>query len=184
MVTHEAVSGPNGDARVKAGGKEYTPEEISAIILREMKADAEAYLGEPVTDAVITVPAYFNDAQRQATREAGEIAGLTCSGSSTSRPPPPSPTVSSRRAPAIARLRSRRRHLRRVGHRARRGVFEVRDTATPAWRRRLRRPIVDWMLAEFQRIEEIDFGRTRSRCTAPRGRRAGKARALGEDLVR
>jgi molecular chaperone DnaK len=76
IVPYEVVRGPNGDARVKAGDKEYAPPEISAMILQKLKQDAEAYLGEPVTDAVITVPAYFNNAQREATKDAGKIAGL------------------------------------------------------------------------------------------------------------
>jgi molecular chaperone DnaK len=76
IVPYEVVKGPNGDARVKAGGKEYAPPEISAMILQKLKADAEAYLGEPVADAVVTVPAYFNNAQREATKDAGKIAGL------------------------------------------------------------------------------------------------------------
>jgi molecular chaperone DnaK len=76
IVPYEVVQGPNGDVRVKAGGKEYAPPEISAMILQKLKTDAEAYLGEPVTDAVITVPAYFNNAQREATKDAGKIAGL------------------------------------------------------------------------------------------------------------
>src|SRR5882724_1071477 len=76
IVPYEVVKGPNGDARVKAGGKEYAPPEISAMILQKLKADAEAYLGESVTDAVVTVPAYFNNAQREATKDAGKIAGL------------------------------------------------------------------------------------------------------------
>src|SRR6266581_267236 len=76
IVPYEVVKGPNGDARVKAGGKEYAPPEISAMILQKLKADAEAYVGEPVVDAVITVPAYFNNAQREATKDAGKIAGL------------------------------------------------------------------------------------------------------------
>jgi molecular chaperone DnaK len=76
IVPYEVVEGPNGDVRVKAGGKEYAPPEISAMILQKLKADAEAYLGETVTDAVITVPAYFNNAQREATKDAGKIAGL------------------------------------------------------------------------------------------------------------
>jgi molecular chaperone DnaK len=76
IVPYEVVKGEGGDVRVKAGGKEYAPPEISAMILQKLKADAEAYLGETVTDAVITVPAYFNNAQREATKDAGKIAGL------------------------------------------------------------------------------------------------------------
>src|SRR5437667_95716 len=76
IVPYKVVSGPNGDARVEAGGKQYSPPEISAMILAKIKADAEAYLGESVDGAVITVPAYFNDDQRQATKDAGKIAGL------------------------------------------------------------------------------------------------------------
>src|SRR5664279_1764597 len=67
---------PNADVRVNADGKQYAPPEISAMILQKLKTDAEAYLGEPVSDAVITVPAYFNNAQREATKDAGKIAGL------------------------------------------------------------------------------------------------------------
>src|SRR5918912_203092 len=76
IVPYKVVAGPNGDARVEAGGKQYSPPEISAMILAKLKADAEAYLGETVDSAVITVPAYFNDNQRQATKDAGRIAGL------------------------------------------------------------------------------------------------------------
>ena len=78
MVSYKVVAGKAGDARVQTpiNGKEWTPQEISAMILGKLKSDAEAYLGEPVTQAVITVPAYFNDSQRQATKDAGRIAGL------------------------------------------------------------------------------------------------------------
>jgi molecular chaperone DnaK len=76
MVPYKVVKAPNGDAWVEVQGKAYSPPEISAMILQKLKADAEAYLGERVTQAVITVPAYFNDAQRQATKDAGRIAGL------------------------------------------------------------------------------------------------------------
>jgi len=76
-VPYKVVKGKNGTPRVEINKKEYTPQEISAIVLQKMKQTAEDYLGEKVTEAVITVPAYFNDAQRQATKEAGEIAGLT-----------------------------------------------------------------------------------------------------------
>jgi len=78
MVSYQVVEGPAGDARVKipVNGREYTPQEISAMILGKLKADAEAYLGEGVTQAVVTVPAYFNDSQRQATKDAGKVAGL------------------------------------------------------------------------------------------------------------
>ncbi len=75
-VPYKVAKAPNGDVRVVLGGREYSPPEISAMILAKMKADAEAYLGETVTQAVITVPAYFNDAQRNATKDAGKIAGL------------------------------------------------------------------------------------------------------------
>ncbi|MGZ3675516.1 MAG: Hsp70 family protein, partial [Ktedonobacterales bacterium] len=76
LVPYKVVRAPNGDAWVEAGGKQYSPPEISAMILQKLRADAEAYLGEKVSEAVITVPAYFNDAQRQATKDAGRIAGL------------------------------------------------------------------------------------------------------------
>ena len=76
LVPYKIVKGPNGDAWVNAGGKDYSPSQVSAFILQKMKETAEAYLGETVTQAVITVPAYFNDAQRQATKDAGQIAGL------------------------------------------------------------------------------------------------------------
>jgi molecular chaperone DnaK len=75
-LPYKIVEAPNGDARVVMGGREYSPPEISAMVLQKLKADAEAYLGEKVTEAVITVPAYFNDSQRQATKDAGTIAGL------------------------------------------------------------------------------------------------------------
>jgi molecular chaperone DnaK len=76
MVPYKVVAGKDGRVEVEIQGKRYTPEQISAMILQKLKTDAEAYLGEKVTDAVITVPAYFNDSQRQATKNAGEIAGL------------------------------------------------------------------------------------------------------------
>jgi len=75
-LPYKIVEAANGDAKVVMGGKEYTPPEISAMILQKLKIDAEAYLGDKVTDAVITVPAYFNDSQRQATKDAGTIAGM------------------------------------------------------------------------------------------------------------
>jgi len=76
LVPYDIVKGPNGDAWVQAGGEDYSPSQVSAFTLQKMKETAESYLGETVTQAVITVPAYFNDAQRQATKDAGRIAGL------------------------------------------------------------------------------------------------------------
>src|ERR687895_252097 len=76
MVPYSVAAAPNGDVRVKIVDKEYAPPEISGMILQKLKQAAEEYLGQPVTKAVITVPAYFNDAQRQATKDAGQIAGL------------------------------------------------------------------------------------------------------------
>ena len=75
-VPYKVVKGDNNTARIKIDDREYTPQELSAIILQKMKKTAEDHLGSKVTEAVITVPAYFNDSQRQATKEAGEIAGL------------------------------------------------------------------------------------------------------------
>ena len=72
----EIVDSPNGDARVRVQGRSYSPPELSGIVLQRLKAAAEDFLGEPVTDAIITVPAYFDDTQRQATKDAGKIAGL------------------------------------------------------------------------------------------------------------
>jgi molecular chaperone DnaK len=76
LVPYRMAGAPNGDVRVVLGGKDHSPQEISAMVLQKIKADAEAYLGEPITQVVITVPAYFNDSQRQATKDAGKIAGL------------------------------------------------------------------------------------------------------------
>jgi len=75
-LPYKVTEAKNGDCHVILGGKEYSPQEVSAMILQKLKADAEAYLGEKVSEAVITVPAYFNDSQRQATKDAGTIAGL------------------------------------------------------------------------------------------------------------
>ena len=92
-VSYKVQKGKDGRAVVDIDGKDYTPEEISAMVLQKLKADAEKQLGAPITQAVITVPAYFNDAQRQATKDAGKIAGA----SSTSRRRPLWPTALTRR---------------------------------------------------------------------------------------
>src|SRR5512139_3093079 len=76
MVPYKVVRSGNGDARLQAGGQEWAPPQISAMVLQKLKQAAEEYLGQPVVKAVITVPAYFNDSQRQATKDAGQIAGL------------------------------------------------------------------------------------------------------------
>ncbi len=121
MVPYKIVKADNGDAWVDAHGKKMAPPEISARILMKMKKTAEDFLGEPVTEAVVTVPAYFNDSQRQATKDAGRIAGLDVKR-----------IINEPTAAALAygldkggrgsqdrRVRPRRRHLRRVDHRDR-----------------------------------------------------------------
>ena len=142
IVPYEVVKGPNDDARVKAEGTEFAPPEISAMILQKLKADAEAYLGEPVTDAVVTVPAYFNNAQREATKDAGKIAGLNVLR-----------IINEPTAAALAygldkegprahdsRLRPRRRDVRRLRARARRGRLprQGHERRQPPRRRQLR----------------------------------------------
>ena len=122
IVPYKVVAGPNGDVRVDVRGEQYSPPEISAMILQKLKADAEAKLGETVDSAVITVPAYFNDDQRQATKDAGKIAGLEVKRIINE------PTAAAlaygldkeERRPDDPRLRPRRRHLRRLGARDRR----------------------------------------------------------------
>jgi molecular chaperone DnaK (HSP70) len=76
MVPYKIVKGPNGDAWVEVKGKQYSPSEVGAFVLTKMKEAAESHLGRKVSSAVVTVPAYFNDSQRQATKDAGKIAGL------------------------------------------------------------------------------------------------------------
>ena len=121
MVPYQVVRASNGDARVNAQGKEYSPPEISAMILQKLKQAAEEYLGQPVSKAVITVPAYFNDAQRQATKDAGQIAGLEVDahrqradrGGARLRP-------RQEEGRDHRRLRLRRRHVRHLDPRSRR----------------------------------------------------------------
>ncbi len=93
QVPYKVEKAGNGDVRIDAEGKQYSPPEISAMTLQKLKKAAEDYLGQTVTQAVITVPAYFNDAQRQATKDAGKIAGLKFCVSSMNRQPPRLPTV-------------------------------------------------------------------------------------------
>jgi molecular chaperone DnaK len=164
IVPYAVVAGPNGDVRVEAGGKQYSPPEISAMILQKLKADAEAKLGEPVTDAVITVPAYFNDAQRQATKDAGRIAGLN--------------VLRIINEPTAASLAY---GLDKEGERVvlvfdlgggtfdvsvlelAEGVFEVKSTSgdNHLGGDNFDKAIVDWMVAEFKRDQGIDLASDR-----------------------
>src|SRR5712664_4337057 len=166
MVPYKVEEGPNGMvvARLPAAGKTFTPEEISSMILQKMKADAEAYLGEPVTEAVITVPAYFNDAQRTATKNAGEIAGLKVLR-----------IINEPTAAALAYGLDKKKNetilvfdlgggtfdvsILDVGD----GVFEVRSTSgdTHLGGDDFDKRIVDWVAAEFQRDQGIDLRKDR-----------------------
>ncbi len=142
MVPYEVVGGSSDYVKVKAAGKEYTPPEISALILRKLKEAAESYLGHKVRKAVITVPAYFNDSQRQATKDAGQIAGLEVAriiNEPTAGRPGLRPRQEEEREDR--RLRPRRRHVRHLGPRRRRrrlrGPLDQRRH--PPGRRRLGR---------------------------------------------
>ena len=161
IVPFEVVSGPNGDARVKAGGKEYAPPEISAMILQKLKADAEAYLGDSVDSAVITVPAYFNDDQRQATKDAGKVAGLDVKRIINE------PTAAAL-AYGLDKEDSEQTILvfdlgggtfdvsvLEIGD----GVFEVKATAgdNHLGGDNFDKAVVDWLVAEFKKAEGVDL---------------------------
>ncbi|MBA3262121.1 MAG: molecular chaperone DnaK [Thermoleophilaceae bacterium] len=161
IVPFEVVAGPNGDARVKAGGKEYAPPEISAMILQKLKADAEAYLGDSVDAAVITVPAYFNDDQRQATKDAGKVAGLDVKR-----------IINEPTAAALAYGLEKEEtdqtilvfdlgggtfdvSVLEIGE----GVFEVKATAgdNHLGGDNFDKAVVDWLVSEFKKAEGVDL---------------------------
>jgi molecular chaperone DnaK len=164
MVPYSVVRASNGDVRVKAGGKEYSPPEISAMILQKLKQAAEEYLGQPVTKAVITVPAYFNDAQRQATKDAGQIAGLEVAR-----------IVNEPTAAALAYGLDKKKDetiavydfgggtfdisILEVGE----GVVEVKATNgdTHLGGDNLDQRVIEWIIAEFKKDEGIDLGKDR-----------------------
>ncbi|HEY1778727.1 MAG TPA: molecular chaperone DnaK [Solirubrobacteraceae bacterium] len=160
IVPYKVVSGPNGDARVEINGTEYSPPEISAMILQKLKSDAEAYLGETVDGAVITVPAYFNDDQRQATKDAGRIAGLDVKR-----------IINEPTAASLAYGLDKEHDqtilvfdlgggtfdvsVLEIGD----GVFEVKSTAgdNHLGGDNFDKAIVDWLVAEFKRDQGIDL---------------------------
>src|SRR5436309_1037075 len=164
IVPYEVMKGPNGDVRVKAEGKEYAPPEISAMILQKLKADAEAYLGEPVTDAVITVPAYFNNAQREATKDAGKIAGLNVLRIINE------PTAASL-AYGLDKESDQTILVFDLGGgtfdvsvlELGEGVFEVKSTAgdNHLGGDNFDKAIVDWLVAEFKKSQGIDLAQDR-----------------------
>src|SRR5881392_797143 len=161
IVPYEVVEGPNGDVRVRAEGTEYAPPEISAMILQKLKTDAEAYLGEPVTDAVITVPAYFNNAQREATKDAGKIAGLNVLRIINE------PTAASL-AYGLDKEADQTILVFDLGGgtfdvsvlELGEGVFEVKSTNgdNHLGGDNFDKAVVDWMIAEFKRDQGIDLG--------------------------
>src|SRR5436309_5062357 len=164
QVPYKVQSASNGDVRIVAGGKEWSPPEISAIILQKMKQSAEDYLGQKVTKAVITVPAYFNDAQRQATKDAGQIAGLDVKR-----------IVNEPTAAALAYGLDKKKDetiavydfgggtfdisILEVGE----GVVEVKATNgdTHLGGDNLDQRIIDWIIAEFRKSDGIDLGKDR-----------------------
>ena len=162
MVPFTVVQASNGDVRVKASGKEFSPPEISAMILQKLKEAAEAYLGEKVTRAVITVPAYFNDSQRQATKDAGQIAGLTVER-----------LVNEPTAAALAYGLDKKKDetiavydfgggtfdisILEVGE----GVVEVKSTNgdTHLGGDNIDQRVIDWILAEFKKDQGVDLSK-------------------------
>jgi molecular chaperone DnaK len=162
IVPYKVVAGPGGDARVEVQGKQYSPPEISAMILQKLKADAEAYLGETVDSAVITVPAYFNDDQRQATKDAGKIAGLDVKR-----------IINEPTAASLAYGLDKESDqtilvfdlgggtfdvsVLEIGD----GVFEVKATAgdNHLGGDNFDKAIVDWLVAEFKRDQAIDLSK-------------------------
>jgi molecular chaperone DnaK len=164
MVPYQVVRASNGDVRVNAGGKEYSPPEISAMILQKLKQAAEEYLGSAVTKAVITVPAYFNDAQRQATKDAGQIAGLEVMR-----------IVNEPTAAALAYGLDKKKDetiavydfgggtfdisILEVGE----GVVEVKATNgdTHLGGDNLDQRVIDWITSEFKKSEGIDLSKDR-----------------------
>jgi molecular chaperone DnaK len=162
MVPYKVVRGDNGDARVDVGGKKMSPPEISAMILTKLKEAAESYLGEKVTQAVITVPAYFNDAQRQATKDAGKIAGLEVLR-----------IINEPTAAALAYGLDKKTHetigvydfgggtfdisILEVGD----GLVEVKSTNgdTHLGGDNIDQRIIDWIVSEFKKKENIDLSR-------------------------
>jgi molecular chaperone DnaK len=164
MVPYKVSPGPNGEVRVNAQGRDYTPPEISAMVLQKLKQAAEEHLGQPVTQAVITVPAYFNDAQRQATKDAGQIAGLEVKR-----------IVNEPTAAALAYGLDRKKDetiavydfgggtfdisILEVGG----GVVEVKSTNgdTHLGGDNLDQRVIDWIISEFRKSDGIDLGKDR-----------------------
>jgi molecular chaperone DnaK len=164
LVPYEVVKGPGGDARVEARDKQYSPPEISAMILQKLKTDAEAYLGDKVIKAVITVPAYFNDSQRQATKDAGAIAGLEVLR-----------IINEPTAAALAYGLDKKKDQKiavfdlgggtfdisvlEIGE----GVFEVKATNgdTHLGGDDFDQRVIDWIVAEFKKDQGIDLSKDR-----------------------
>jgi molecular chaperone DnaK len=164
IVPYKVVKGPNDDVQVEAGGKQYSPPEISAMILQKLKSDAEDYLGTTVTDAVVTVPAYFNDSQRQATKDAGKIAGLNVKR-----------IINEPTAAALAYGLEKESDqtilvwdlgggtfdvsILEMGD----GVFEVKATSgdNHLGGDNFDKAIVDWLVAEFKKSQGIDLAQDR-----------------------
>src|SRR3977135_1907373 len=164
MVPYKIVPGPNGDAWVEVKGKRYSPSQISAFILTKMKETAEAYLGGKVTDAVITVPAYFNDAQRQATKDAGKIAGLEVRR-----------IINEPTAAALAYGLDKKKDQTSVVYdfgggtfdisvlEVGEGIVEVKATNgdTHLGGDDLDQRVIEWIVAEFKKSDGIDLGKDR-----------------------